>query len=262
MKKKGVLKRVTALSMALGICLSSATTAFANELPSPSWSDRWEVDSNDYLGRYKVKSSDGSGYLINCWFQDSDGSWYLLDNNGDRITGYVSVMYTDNKYYFDHSSYGEMLTVDGYYDIEGGMYLTFNHEHDGSWGSIISGYKATNFNEGVLIIDSSEYATITFNDTEPAANIKPKTGNEEQSIPSNANRPVTSEDMQRVTDSLEEYTHKQAVETFRQTAKTEVARLQAEGNPEFDGITDEMIDNYTEEELNALMVKIYQNLKY
>ena len=73
---------------------------------------------------------------------------------------------------------------------------------------------------------------------------------------------LSNEQMVEISDDIDKVTHLEAVETFRQTAKTEVARLQAEGNPEFDGITDEMIDNYSEEEINALMIKIYQNLKY
>lgn len=73
---------------------------------------------------------------------------------------------------------------------------------------------------------------------------------------------LSNEQMVEISDDIDKVTHLEAVETFRQTAKTEVARLQAEGNSEFEGITNETIDNYSEEEINALMIKIYQNLKY
>lgn len=77
-----------------------------------------------------------------------------------------------------------------------------------------------------------------------------------------AEETLSNKQLVEISDDIDKVTHLEAVETFRQTAKTEVARLQAEGNSEFEGITEEMIDNYNEGELDNLLVKIYQNLKY
>lgn len=84
----------------------------------------------------------------------------------------------------------------------------------------------------------------------------------EESTSNYSDEAVSSEEMRKVTENVEAYTKKQALATFRETAKTEVAKYKAEGIEAFQNITDEMIDAYSEEELNELMVLIYQNIKY
>lgn len=135
MKKKNIWKQVTAVTLALGLGLSSSMISFAEE----GRTDRWEKDD---WGGWKVRTEDGSGYLTDCWFQDIDGSWYLIE--GD--TTYSGVA-TDNNYYyfFDVGENGKMQTVDGTDN------LTFNHEHNGHYGSIISGLN--DFEGGLYLIE-------------------------------------------------------------------------------------------------------------
>lgn len=73
---------------------------------------------------------------------------------------------------------------------------------------------------------------------------------------------ISLEEMQELENNIDEYVKQETIKTMRLTAKTEVARYKSEGNEAFQDITDEMIDNYSEEELNNLMVEIYRHLKY
>lgn len=53
-------------------------------------------------------------------------------------------------------------------------------------------------------------------------------------------------------------TRRDAIEMYRETAKANVKRLISEGHAEFNGITDEIIDNYSEDELMELVWQITQ----
>ena len=58
-------------------------------------------------------------------------------------------------------------------------------------------------------------------------------------------------------ENIRENTHVETIDNNRKTAKEEVKKLAPE-HPELADITDEMIDNYSEEELGLLMGKIYE----
>lgn len=73
---------------------------------------------------------------------------------------------------------------------------------------------------------------------------------------------ISYEVMQEISEGVDTYAQEQTTATMRQTAKTEVARLKAEGIIPFQNITDEMIDSYSKEELDNLMIEIYKNIKY
>lgn len=88
------------------------------------------------------------------------------------------------------------------------------------------------------------------------------TSQSESSTSENAERDITDEDMKQLTSNVEAYTKRQAMEDMRVTAKIEVKKLRDKGNQDFMNITDEMIDNYSDEEVTNLMVKVYQNLSY
>ncbi|WP_024346043.1 hypothetical protein [Lacrimispora indolis] len=107
MKKKGLI------IPALVISLSLLTT------PIFAASSRWEATGNTW----KVKTEDGTGYLTNTWFQDNDGGWYVLGEDGAMLTG----LYTDSigsEYLLGPD--GKMITEDGIYDYKGKQaYLTF-----------------------------------------------------------------------------------------------------------------------------------------
>lgn len=77
-----------------------------------------------------------------------------------------------------------------------------------------------------------------------------------------ATETISYEEMQKIGNGVETYVQEQTTATMRQTAKTEVTRLKAEGIISFQNITDEMIDSYSKEELDNLMIEIYKNIKY
>ena len=102
-------------------------------------SDRWEGTGDTW----RVRASNGSGYLTNSWFQDLDGSWYMLGADGIMYSGLVTDQSTGKSYLLNtqhDGTFGRMLTTDGVYNVNGvNVYLTFNQNHDGTFGAITSG---------------------------------------------------------------------------------------------------------------------------
>lgn len=102
-------------------------------------SDRWEGSGDTW----RVRASNGSGYLTNSWFQDLDGSWYMLGSDGIMYSGLVTDQSTGKSYLLNtqhDGTFGKMLTADGVYNVNGvNVYLTFNQQHDGTFGAITSG---------------------------------------------------------------------------------------------------------------------------
>ena len=123
-------------------------TAYASEAAAPGvsttqqsiqQSDRWEGTGDTW----RVRASNGSGYLTNSWFQDLDGSWYMLGADGIMYSGLVTDQSTGKSYLLNtqhDGTFGRMLTTDGVYNVNGvNVYLTFNQQHDGTFGAITSG---------------------------------------------------------------------------------------------------------------------------
>ena len=102
-------------------------------------SDRWEGTGDTW----RVRNANGNGYLINSWFQDLDGSWYMLGADGIMYSGLVTDQSTGKSYLLNtqhDGTFGRMLTTDGVYNVNGvNVYLTFNQQHDGTFGAITSG---------------------------------------------------------------------------------------------------------------------------
>ena len=102
-------------------------------------SDRWEGTGDTW----RVRASNGSGYLTNSWFQDLDGSWYMLGADGIMYSGLVTDQSTGKSYLLNtqhDGTFGRMLTADGVYNVNGvNVYLTFNQQHDGTYGAITNG---------------------------------------------------------------------------------------------------------------------------
>ena len=130
-----------------GAIKQPSMTAYASEAgpgvtttqQSIQQSDRWEGTGDTW----RVRASNGSGYLTNSWFQDLDGSWYMLGADGIMYSGLVTDQSTGKSYLLNtqhDGTFGKMLTADGVYNVNGvNVYLTFNQNHDGTFGAIISG---------------------------------------------------------------------------------------------------------------------------
>ena len=130
-----------------GAIKQPSMTAYASEAgpgvsttqQSIQQSDRWEGTGDTW----RVRASNGSGYLTNSWFQDLDGSWYMLGADGIMYSGLVTDQSTGKSYLLNtqhDGTFGRMLTTDGVYNVNGtNVYLTFNQSHDGTFGAITSG---------------------------------------------------------------------------------------------------------------------------
>ena len=131
-----------------GAIKQPSMTAYAAEAAGPGvsttqqviqQSDRWEGTGDTW----RVRNANGNGYLTNSWFQDLDGSWYMLGSDGIMYSGLVTDQSTGKSYLLNtqhDGTFGKMLTADGVYNINGvNVYLTFNQQHDGTFGAITSG---------------------------------------------------------------------------------------------------------------------------
>ena len=130
-----------------GAIKQPSMTAYASEAgpgvtttqQSIQQSDRWEGTGDTW----RVRNANGNGYLINSWFQDLDGSWYMLGADGIMYSGLVTDQSTGKSYLLNtqhDGTFGRMLTTDGVYNVNGvNVYLTFNQNHDGTFGAITSG---------------------------------------------------------------------------------------------------------------------------
>ena len=130
MKKKCFIAGLSAL-MILGTSMSVYADQSARWIGS---GDRWQVSDN------------AGGYLKNTWFQDDiTGHWYLLgaEDGSVMYAGLVTDQSTGRTYLMNPShdgSYGCMLSTDGAYNLNGkSISLTFNQNHDGTFGAITSG---------------------------------------------------------------------------------------------------------------------------
>ena len=140
---------VTAFGLLLfGAINHPSMTAYASEAGGPGvsttqqsiqQSDRWEGSGDTW----RVRNANGNGYLTNSWFQDLDGSWYMLGSDGIMYSGLVTDQSTGKSYLLNtqhDGTFGRMLTTDGVYNVNGtNVYLTFNQSHDGTFGAITSG---------------------------------------------------------------------------------------------------------------------------
>lgn len=131
-----------------GAIKQPSMTAYASEAGGPGvsttqqsiqQSDRWEGTGDTW----RVRNANGNGYLTNSWFQDLDGSWYMLGSDGIMYSGLVTDQSTGKSYLLNtqhDGTFGRMLTTDGVYNVNGvNVYLTFNQQHDGTYGAITNG---------------------------------------------------------------------------------------------------------------------------
>ena len=154
-------------------------TAQAAEL---NQSPRWHSDTN---GVWYLKNEAGTGNVVNSWFQDSDGSWYLLaPNDGHMYAGLIHDTLTDKWYYCqtEHDGYyGRMAHVDGVYTVNNQqVHLTFNQNHDGTFGAITSGLSSLQ-STGVASQDVAGLPTESSNATVGGSDTKVGESNQPQS---------------------------------------------------------------------------------
>lgn len=130
----GAIKQPTMTAYA-----SEAGPGVSTTQQSIQQSDRWEGSGDTW----RVRNANGNGYLTNSWFQDLDGSWYMLGSDGIMYSGLVTDQSTGKSYLLNtqhDGTFGRMLTTDGVYNVNGvNVYLTFNQNHDGTFGAITSG---------------------------------------------------------------------------------------------------------------------------
>jgi len=128
--------------LASALSASCAMMALANVQLQPNQSDRWNVDDS---GTWRLQNEAKTSYVLDSWFQDLDGEWYMLgsDNNGAMYSGLIIDRSTGESYYLNvnHDGYyGKLMSQNRKYTVNGiEVYLTFNQAHDGTFGAITSG---------------------------------------------------------------------------------------------------------------------------
>lgn len=165
----------------LGQYLNEMTTITA-QAAELNQSPRWHADSN---GVWYLKNEAGTGNVVNSWFQDLDGSWYLLaPNDGHMYAGLIHDTLTDKWYYCqtEHDGYyGRMAHVDGVYTVNNQqVHLTFNQNHDGTFGAITSGLSSLQ-STGVASQDVAGLPTESSNATVGGSDTKVGESNQPQS---------------------------------------------------------------------------------
>ena len=152
-------------------------------------SPRWEGQGD----AWRVKTEDGKGYMTNAWFQDLDGSWYMLGADGYMYSGIVTDPSTGASYLLntEHDGhFGRMVTANGAYIINGQqVYLTFNNTNpaDGTYGAITGGLTELRA-AGVKEVTKGAEGTVAQAQTQQQqAGPSGETGNTAQSNNANSN---------------------------------------------------------------------------
>ena len=110
-----------------------------------TFSKNWYQEAD---GRWRIKNKAGQ-IVKSAWLCDDavaangQNVWYLLDANGDMVTGGLVQDNTGNFYSLEmnHNGYYGMLRYkNGTYTCEDGttVYLEFSQEHNGSFGAVIN----------------------------------------------------------------------------------------------------------------------------
>lgn len=211
-------------------------TAYASEAAGPGvtttqqsiqQSDRWEGTGDTW----RVRASNGSGYLTNSWFQDLDGSWYMLGADGIMYSGLVTDQSTGKSYLLNtqhDGTFGRMLTTDGVYNVNGvNVYLTFNQQHDGTFGAIISGLneaRNTGVRETSLVAIPTDSATgNTSQGASNTAQSQSASGSYEDYINSLKAKPIDQLTRDELADLIE---HDTGNEVIRDLQMGEISDLQ------------------------------------
>ena len=182
-------------------------------------SPRWEGQGD----AWRVKTEDGKGYMTNAWFQDLDGSWYMLGADGYMYSGIVTDPSTGASYLLntEHDGhFGRMVTANGAYIINGQqVYLTFNNTNpaDGTYGAITGGLTELR-----------------------AAGVKEVTKGAEGTAP----------------QAAEQAAEQTSVTTEANTGHWYDKYMKPDGTPDVDRMSDEEVDRYLEEKLDSEVVHL------
>ena len=190
-------------------------------------SDRWEGTGDTW----RVRASNGSGYLTNSWFQDLDGSWYMLGSDGIMYSGLVTDQSTGKSYLLNtqhDGTFGRMLTTDGVYNVNGvNVYLTFNQQHDGTFGAITSGLnevRSSGVRETSLSAIPTDSATgNTSQDASATSQNQTASGSYEDYINSLKAKPIDQLTRDELADLIE---HDTGNEVIRDLQMGEISDLQ------------------------------------
>lgn len=134
---------------------------------------------------------------------------------------------------------GKELTEDEYKAYEESLQAEVEQPTDADGNNIPGGYS----NPSVIV------------ETNADGNIESYTIDESAALETEPEETLSEQEVTEIESGIDDFTYNQALEFNRISAKTEVAELR-KTNPEFADITDEMIDNYSEDELDNLMQKI------
>lgn len=135
------LSKVLAVSMlSLSLTTSMGIVSWADSTTGIiCQTDRWQGSGDSW----KLLNESRTGYVTNSWFQDLDGSWYMLSQDGTMYSGLVTDQSTGKSYLLNTNhdgTYGRMLTQNGTYTVNGkSVYLTFDQTHNGTFGAILTG---------------------------------------------------------------------------------------------------------------------------
>ena len=182
------LRKVLAVSiLSLSLTMSMGTISWA----ATTQTDRWQGTGDSW----KLLNESRTGYVTNSWFQDLDGSWYMLGADGTMYSGLVTDQSTGKSYLLNTNhdgTFGRMLTVNGTYTVNGkSVYLEFNQLHDGSYGAITSGLseaRSSGVNEVSLPsipTDSATTGTVAEQPTQAPSTNQPNSskGGSSQTLP-------------------------------------------------------------------------------
>ena len=187
-------KLLSILTSTLFISLSLPLCSYAS-----SFSEFWFQDSN---GTWKVQDNNGN-IVKNAWLCDdavgSNGQdiWYLIDSNGNMVSAGLVQDQTGNIYSLETSHngyYGMLRYKSGAYD---GVYLDLESSHGGSFAKIknqegVDGLQAIYGLTQVNIDNSNCVYTSSFRNSNPV-------NGSNNSVPSNNNN-VTSVDTGNMSD--------------------------------------------------------------
>lgn len=168
------LSKVLAVSMlSLSLTTSMGIVSWADSTTGIiSQTDRWQGSGDSW----KLLNESRTGYVTNSWFQDLDGSWYMLSQDGTMYSGLVTDQSTGKSYLLNTNhdgTYGRMLTQNGTYTVNGkSVYLTFDQTHNGTFGAILTGLseaRSTGISEVALpsIPTESTSSQSSYNTTTP-----------------------------------------------------------------------------------------------
>lgn len=224
---------------------------------SQTYSGNWKEDES---GNWRFYRSDGE--LVKDYWVHDFGERYLFDSDGIMRTGMFRS--NDGKYYLldttkGTGTYGRLLKNG---DVYQGITLKAD-KYDGALSDETLQQLAAAGVDTVNVPDIKDTRTMGTLYIGNSAEIEASKREPEKLVPANWDEEDTISDelwqaaMSNMNQHIDEYTWNQAVNSEKNNLKHKVKEL-APSNPELAGITDDIIDNYTDEEVIQLGARIIQ----